>query len=423
MDEITRTLLAPGVRLTCITTRKFKTAAFSASLILPLGGQDASARAALPYVLRRGTAAYPDLHAIGRALDNLYGMRLEAAVRARGEALALGLVADAADEAYGGEGLTAKAAGLLLSFLTEPYLVNGTFCEAYVRGEAQNLADRIAARRNDLRSWVLRRLWEQMCAGERYACDELGTVEEARALTPEQLWPVYRQLLETAPLELFYCGAQPPETVESAFRAALPTRGGHVFPMPETVVLAEPPHGERFFEESMPVTQGKLALGFRTGITSDHPLYPALLLANAVFGGTTSSRLFRHVRERLSLCYYASSNCYRSKGLLSVSSGIDNGKAEVARAEILRQLHDLQEHGAETAELDTARRSVLDGLRAMSDSPMSLEAFWLDQSIAGLSWPVETLAERVAEVSPEEVLEAVRHIKLDTTFFLKGAAE
>ncbi len=423
MDKITRIPLAPGMRLTCITTQKFKTAVFSASLILPLGGKDASALAALPYVLRRGTAGYPDLHAVNLALDRLYGMRIEAAVRARGEALAIGLIADVTDEAYSAAGSTARAAKLLLSFLTEPRIDGGAFCEAFVRGEAENLADRIAARKNDLRSWALRRLWELMCAEEPYGCDELGDAESARALTPERLWQVYQDVLSAAPVELFYCGSQPPATVEAAFRAAAPQRGDRGFSMPGTIVLAAPPHGEQRFEETLPVKQGKLSLGFRTGVTSSDPRYPALLLANAVFGGTTSSRLFRHVREKLSLCYYASSNCYRSKGLLSVASGIDNANAEVARAEILRQLADLQEHGATPEELTTARRSLLASLRAMADSPLSLEAFWLDQSIAGLSWPVETLAEQVSAVTPDELREAARSIVLDTTFFLRGTAK
>ncbi len=68
MNEITRTPLAPGVRLTCITTQKFKTSAMGVSLLLPLRGEPVFA--ALPHVLRRGTAQYPSLDAIGGALEN-----------------------------------------------------------------------------------------------------------------------------------------------------------------------------------------------------------------------------------------------------------------------------------------------------------------------------------------------------------------
>lgn len=422
MNEIIRTRLAPGAYLTCVTTPQFKTAVMRVSFLLPLGGERTSAAAALPYVLRRGTAEFPSLASLGEALDALYGMRVEPAVRARGEALAVGLAADFIDEPYGGRGITARAAALLLSFLTEPFLEGGRFPAVTVRDEAENLADRIAARRNDLRSWALRRLWELMCADEPFGKSELGTIEEAHALTPDVLLSVWQDVLANAPMELFYCGAQPPETVAEAFRAALPAREEKPFPLPQTRVFAAPPHGEQSFEEALPVTQGKLSLGFRTGITGEDPLYPALLAANAVYGGTTSSRLFRNVREKLSLCYYASSQCFRMKGVMAALSGVDNANAPLAREEMLRHLRALQEDGPTPDELETARRSVVTGLRVMNDSPLSLEGFWLDQALAGLSWTPEALAARVEAVSAGEVREAARRIVPDTTFFLRGTA-
>lgn len=423
MSKIIRTPLAPGVRLTCIPTPKFKTAVMSVSLLLPLGGPRTAAYAALPYVLRRGTERYPDLSSLGEALDGLYGMRIEPTVRARGEVMSVGLIADVIDEPYGGDGLTARAASLLLSLLTEPHLENGGFPADIVRGEAENLADRIAGRKNELRSWALRRLWELMCDGEPYGKSELGTIREAHALTPEDLAAAWHEVLTDAPAELFYCGAQPPEAVAEAFRAALPARKAGPYPIPRTRVLSQPPHGERSFEEALPVTQGKLSLGFRTGITSNDPRYPALLAANAVYGGTTSSRLFRNVREKLSLCYYASSQCFRLKGVMAALTGIDNDKAETVRAELLRHLAELQQDGPLPDELETARRAVVTGLNAMADSPLSLESFWLDQAITGLSWSPEELAVRVGQVSAGEARDAARCIVPDTTFFLRGTAQ
>ena len=70
----------------------------------------------------------------------------------------------------------------------------------------------------------------------------------------------------------------------------------------------------------MDVTQGKLGMGFRLR-QRRHP--PPLLLGNTLFGGTSNSKLFLNVREKLSLCYYASSAYHRQKGLITVSSGIE----------------------------------------------------------------------------------------------------
>ena len=91
MQQVTRKTLGAGINLTCVTTPKFKRAVLRAMLVLPLGGEDAALRACLPQVLRRGTARLNDMQAFGTALDELYGARIEAAVRKEGENLCIGL--------------------------------------------------------------------------------------------------------------------------------------------------------------------------------------------------------------------------------------------------------------------------------------------------------------------------------------------
>ena len=51
------------------------------------------------------------------------------------------------------------------------------------------------------------------------------------------------------------------------------------------------------------------------------PNYAALMVFNAVYGGSVTSKLFSNVRERLSLCYYANSVIEKHKGIMVVASG------------------------------------------------------------------------------------------------------
>ena len=94
IQQVTRKKLGNGVNLTCVTTPRFKRAVLRVGLLLPLGGPDSALRACLPQVLRRGTAKLPDLRAIGEALDELYGARIESAVRKEGESLCIGFLSD-----------------------------------------------------------------------------------------------------------------------------------------------------------------------------------------------------------------------------------------------------------------------------------------------------------------------------------------
>ncbi|MGI6182293.1 MAG: M16 family metallopeptidase, partial [Agathobaculum sp.] len=342
MQQVTRKKLGEGVSLTCVTTTKFKRAVLRAALLLPLGGPDAAGRAALPQVLRRGTARLPDLRAIGAALDEQYGARIEAMVRKEGETLAIGFLADCIDEAYAPEagGLTASVIRLLCEMLYEPCLSGGVFRADYTEGERDNLLDRIAAQKNDPRAWAPHRLMELMCADEAYGQPALGTAEQARRITENKLYTAYERALDEAQLELFYCGAMQPDEAAALFLSALPERKAEKPRyMPHTEVRAAPKDAAREVIEEEPVKQGKLSLGFRTGgncLTGGNPA--AYWLFQTAFGGSTNSRLFLHVREKQSLCYYASAQFIASKGIMMVNSGIENRDFERARDEILHQL-------------------------------------------------------------------------------------
>lgn len=174
-------------------------------------------------------------------------------------------------------------------------------------------------------------------------------------------------------------------------------------------------------EEALDVTQGKLTIGFRTGgvdVWSDK--YPALLLANAIYGGTTTSKLFLNVRERLSLCYYASAQLEKLKGVMLVSSGVEFDKVEEAKGEIFAQLEACKAGKFESWELEGARRSVVSALRSGLDSQGRMEDYWLGQAVAGLTEDAETLIARVEAVTREQVVAAAQRVTPDTIYFLKG---
>ena len=423
MQKITRLSLAPGVFMTCIATARFKTAVFSAALALPLREENAPF-AVLPPLLYRGTAAHPDLAALGETLDTLYGARIEPYVRKVGESLVLGFLSDVIDGACvpDGDALAERTAALLGELICRPALENGRFRPDDLAAERANLCDRIAALPNDPRGWAVRRAKELMCAGEPFGACEFGTGAGARALAADAVWVAYQTALRAARRARFYCGSMEPGAVRDAFSRALELAdtGLRYQPDPDVCRIRR---ADRTIVEEMPVKQGKLTLGFRTNCIAGDEDYPALLLFNAAFGGYTGSRLFRTVREKLSLCYYASSALDKVKGLMLVSSGIENESFERARGEILRQFEDLRAGGLKQDELDRARRTVQNNLRAMQDSPLQLERFWQGQVLAGADASPDELIARLDAVDRGQVMAVGRRIDLDLTYFLKGVAE
>ena len=58
----------------------------------------------------------------------------------------------------------------------------------------------------------------------------------------------------------------------------------------------------------------------------------ALTIANIIFGGGMSSRLFQKIREDLGLCYsiYSYLSCYKDTGVLEIYAGVNTGSRDVA---------------------------------------------------------------------------------------------
>ena len=416
--EATRIRLAEGVHLTYLPARKFKTSLLSAQFVTPLRRETAGANALLAAVLRRGTVSCPDMGALSAKMDNLYDASIDYTVRKKGENQCVGFVASFIDDRYapGGERLLEPAAALLGELVCDPVTYHGRFVPEYFESEKTNLLEAIRSLINDKRDWADSRLLRALCDGEAYAVPRLGDEETVDKLQALKVYTQYRDLISTAPLEIIYSGSADLERVKQALAAAFAT-----LPREEVrVISTAAPHvcreSVQYVEDVLDVTQGKLAMGYRC--SSDD--YPAMVLANLIFGGTSNSKLFLNVRERLSLCYYASSNYVRSKGILTVSSGIESADYQRALDEILHQLQEVRDGHWEPWELEGARSTMRSALTSLSDSQGALENYCLGQAATGQSEDPETMQRLLDQVTPERIQAAAQSVTLDTVYFLHG---
>ena len=181
----------------------------------------------------------------------------------------------------------------------------------------------------------------------------------------------------------------------------------------------------RNVEETLDLQQGKLVLGFRLGDCMEDPVaedLAAIRVFNECYGGCVTSRLFKNVREKLSLCYYASSMLEVHKGLLFVSSGIRPENREVAQAEILRQLDCLRSGDLTEEELTAAINSLSSSYRSLRDSQGALESYYVNNALDGLLLTPEEMAELVEAVTAQDVQRIARSVVLDLVYFLHGEA-
>jgi predicted Zn-dependent peptidase len=320
-----------------------------------------------------------------------------------------------------GDRILEPMVAFLKELLLSPVLQKGVFSGEYVRSEKKNLISTIESNLNDKRAYAMEKLVRQMCVNDTFGIPRLGEKEDVAVITPAALYEHYQKILRASRIDVFYVGSAPAQQVADLVKALLGDISRNYVNLPEQTGFHTCPGGS--YEEQMEVSQGKLCMGFTSPVTIRDEGFVAMQLLNMIFGGGMTSKLFMHIREKLSLCYAIGSGYHGKKGLFSVSAGIDSGKSDLVQAEILNQLEACRQGNITEDELNAAKQALRAGLLSTPDAPASIENYYASAALSGLTLTPEAYMAAVEQVTAEQVAEAAKKLELHTVYFLKGVTE
>jgi len=412
--------LIPGVTLRCFPDHRFKQGCLSVQFLRSMCRQEAALNALLPAVLLRGSQSCPDMRAITLRLDDLYGAGVGALVRRIGDYQTTGLSCSFIEDRYALEGdrILEPMIRFVEELLLQPVLEKGVFRSDYVESEKHNLICAIESQKNDKRAYAGSQMIKKMCKDDSFGIPRLGETKQVQAITPETLYTHYRRILKESPIHLFYVGSAEPETVIGLLTPLFRDMERDYANLPAQTAFSGGEEGE--YTEQMDVAQGKLCMGFVTPITLREGDFAAMQVFNMLYGSGMTSKLFMQVREAMSLCYDIGSGYHGSKGILTVSAGIDTDKDQVVRDEIMAQLEACRNGDFTKEELISAKQGLISQLQGTHDSPGSIEGYYASGALSGLAMTPEAYMQAIEKVDAQRVMEAARSLRLHTVYFLKG---
>ena len=418
--EIKNIKLKKGVELTALTTDKFKSSILKVYLLTELKEETASHNSLLVDVMSASCEKYPELKLLNRKLAELYDTVVTASVSKVGEADALSFTVSFLDGKYAFDGtdLLKECCEMLGEIIFHPLVKDGAFDKAVVEREKKNLIDAIEAEKNNKSSYAVKRCIDVMCEGEAYSVSANGETEIVKNISAQELYEHYQKTLASAKVSVFYSGASDTDKVEEMVNRYLPFEERD-----ENIKYADviDTVGEvKNVTEEFPITQGKLSLGFRTGITLPDDDYYAYAVFNAVFGASPSSKLFMNVREKMSLCYYCRPVPDAHKGTLIVTSGININDKEKAQAAILDQLMEIQNGNITDEEIDNAKRFLKNMNKERYDSPSSLISSYFQNSLYSIYLSPDEKTEKIYAVEKDDIVKVSKKVILDTVYFMTG---
>lgn len=408
------------VRLHVLPTDRFKTYAISAYIGTPLTESTVTPVALVPFVLRRGTESLPETKQFRERLDELYGAGYGFDVYKRGDYQMIQYRMDIIEDQFVQESRSLLKEGLKFmgEALTAPALENGAFLPKYVDAEKDTLKKRLEAIINDKVRYAAERCMEEMCRNEPYRLHPLGKIDALAEITPQSLYDQYNSWLDSSPIDIYVVGnttlEEVKDLVEETFRLNKTERESY-----KPTAVGYEPEEVRTVVERLDVSQGKLNMGLRTGITYADADYASALVYNGILGAFPHSKLFVNVREKESLAYYAASRLDGHKGIMTIQSGIEIDNYEKAVEIIRQQLSAVEQGDISDLELNQTKAMITNQLREIQDSAFEMIAFDFNSILSGKERSVPELIDAVKSAGKEEVQQVARKVKLDTVYFLR----
>ena len=414
------TQLSNGVEGVFIKNDRFNTTLVSFNFYVPMAKDTAAEYALLPFVMTSSNKQYPDFSALNFKLAKLYGANLSASAEKVGDFQLLKIAISTIDDRFSldNESLCDSATELLTQLIFEPKVENGAFCEEDVQREKRKAIEHIRGDLAQKRVYAKNRLIEEMYKGGPYGVAKCGSEEDVEKITGKSLYKAWQKLLSTAFLRVNVISRSMPAGLFDGIAEKLGsiTRENvtDCTKSTPTAAVSKP----NTVIETMDIAQGKLCMGFSSEFYGDDESTAALTVMCDIFGGGPYSRLFTNVREKYSLCYYCTSGSVKSKGLITVESGIEKENATKAEREILNQLDIMKQNLFTDEEFQSSIKSITDSFKSYNDSQGLLDAWYSLKIVKDKLVSPEEAAETISRVTRNDVVYAARGVKLHTVYKL-----
>lgn len=422
-----------GITVHLLKTNKFKTNLFSVFVTCPLDKKTITQNALVAAVLRRGTTQMPTQDEISKNLENMYGANFDCGVEKTGDNHIIKFYLESVNDEFlpGNDSIFQKCFNTLLDIVFDPITRNGHFLQEYVESEKQNLQQIIESKIDNKNRYAMDRCIEEMYKNKPYGLFKFGYVEDLKNIDAKSLYEYYKQLINTAKIDIFVSGDISESAIEeiklNKIIENLKERQPNYIVNNSNMSKESSDEEPKIVEEKMQINQGKLILGLDTFTQKtnkefiNNPIRKfATSVYNIILGGSANSKLFQNVREKASLAYTAGSNYIRVKDNIIIKSGIEIENYDKALGLMKEQLEEIKNGKFSEEEVENAKKLIISTVGSIPDSQDAEITYYLGQELSDKNISIDEYVENIKKVTKQDVINVAKEIAVNTIYFLRN---
>ena len=394
-------------------------------ITLPLTRENVTFDSVIPAVLKRGTEKLKTQEEISKKLENMYGAAFDCGIEKIGDNHVIKFYLEALNDNFipkeANQDLLRESVELLLDIILNPLVENNAFKSDYVSSEKENIKVLIESKIDNKDAYAFNRCVEEMYKDKPYGLYKYGYIEDLDKINEKNLYNYYKELIANSKIDIFISGALNAEKTakvveENENIKKLSERDGKRILGGEKSIESKEIHT---IEEKMDITQGKLVMGLDVENINEEDKFKVAIY-NVILGESATSKLFQNVREKASLAYTARSNYVRQKSNIYIRCGIEIGNYEKAVKIIKEQLEDMKNGKFTEEDIKNAKKYMTSGIESIQDEQDSEITYYLGQELSQKLTTFKEYAQKIEEVTAEDVKEVANKIKINTIYFLRN---
>ncbi len=416
-----------GVNLHLIINDNFKTDYVVFFLTVPLEKETVTQNALIPNVLKSGCQKYPNYKKIVEELEMMYGAEFDCGVDKEGDNLIIKFFINSINDSFLPEknNNIEKSLKILTEIIFNPLIENDKFKEEYINIEKQNLELLINSQKDDKDEYAFERCINIMYKDSGFGLSKYGKIVDLEKINSENLYKHYKQLIDTAKIDIFISGNFEKEKITSEVETneliqKIKERKEKININHFKKEIKNKIENPEVKQEKMEITQGKLVIGLDILPNNFEDFRFIALLYNAIYGDGVNSKLFQIVREKESLAYTAKSMYIPKKNNIFIRCGIEIEKYEKTLELSKRLLEEMKNGEFTDDDFEKAKKYILAGINSIEAEQDTQIIYLFGQELSKLPLTVEEYREKIISIKKEEIIEFAKSIQINTIYFLRN---
>lgn len=306
----------------------------------------------------------------------------------------------------------------LFDLIDNPNVINDEFDLKSFNIVKERLRREITSLKDNPMKQSIKEAIKITCPDTPSSYELLGTVENLDKITPSNLYETYKFLRKNFKVDIFIIGNLDMDDTVSLIKKYFKNR----YIVTKDITTYVNNKLRKQIVRSMPSNnlQANLVMTFNLQNLTDLERNIVFLVFNYIYGnGGLTSKLYKSIREKYSLCYVIASLYLKQDRLLVLHISLENDNVKKAVSLAKKDLKSMQNGDFTTEELQDAINNMIMSIEMSKDNNVAIVNNYIFHEFEDFPL-LDERVELFKKVSKDDVINVSKKVKLNTVFTLEG---